>query len=411
MMVGNSLMLQHNGVLYQKTNEDKSIIIDNYETLLNAKDSKLDKLIHDIFSSSPTHEEDVLEENKEKVAKYKGMIKWFNGTTPFKSKISEGKLEILDIPISVPEFLAKNIYKAYKNGEDYSALLNFWRLCSLNPDPVARDDLFQFLKGGKFTLTPSGYFVAYRNVDIKEEGDEFMTKWITDAYVKQKRKKKPTNIYVLELKKGSKGERFRLIDPTEYHLRAEKGLKGYILLGALKDIYSSLADMGEKTTIYTDQHSHTFRIKIGELVRMERKACNSNPHESCSYGLHVGNKSFLRKGSFGNAGLIVIIDPSKVIAVPVENKNKMRVCEYYPIAIANYDEDGALIELDTTVFEHGYTQYTVSQIEVMLKKNDVEELKKQLIIPEGFNMSMFETHAKSLSEMMNVIKERVVKVK
>src|SRR5690606_12635804 len=100
----------------------------------------------------------------------------------------------------------------------------------------------------------------------------------------------------------------------------------------LAELYENIAKVSE--TVYTDNHTKTMTIKVGELVQMERKDCDADPKQDCSYGLHVGNKRFLSNGTFGSTGLVVLVNPSKVIAVPEYNKNKMRVCEYLPIAIA-----------------------------------------------------------------------------
>jgi hypothetical protein len=401
------------GKTYQteiEDDDDREELIDDIKYAREEGDDGLIQEILDIrFGASLTTEEEDYETNKENIEATADMLKWYE-TAPFECEVDGGRLEMFGIPISVPRFLAWNVFKKWESAKDYSAVLNFWRLCSLNPDPQARDDLFQFLEGGNFTLTPSGYFVAYRNVDVMEAGDEHMTRWITKEYVNCRRKKISTSgTYVVKTKDAKEDKRFELMEANQYHLIAEKLTANRILIGSLKEVYESLSDMGGKTTVYTDQFSHTFRIKIGELVKMERKACNSNPGADCSYGLHVGNKSFLTSGSFGSTGLAVLVDPSKVVAVPKHNPNKMRVCEYFPIAVVDY-KDNQIDEIDTTVFEHGYTQYSEMQLQKMIKDANIVELEESLVIPEGFTMDMLRNHATSLTEMMDVIRNRVVKV-
>lgn len=36
--------------------------------------------------------------------------------------------------------------------------------------------------------------------------------------------------------------------------------------------------------VYTDHHSHTFKIKIGEMVTMDRKQCDCDSNQECSRG-------------------------------------------------------------------------------------------------------------------------------
>ena len=41
----------------------------------------------------------------------------------------------------------------------------------------------------------------------------------------------------------------------------------------------------EENPIYTDNFTHTFKIKIGDMVTLDRKKCDSNSDVSCSKGL------------------------------------------------------------------------------------------------------------------------------
>lgn len=46
-------------------------------------------------------------------------------------------------------------------------------------------------------------------------------------------------------------------------------------------------DTTDEEGVYTDHHSHTFKIKIGEMVTMPREECDCNSNISCSKGLNV----------------------------------------------------------------------------------------------------------------------------
>ena len=46
-------------------------------------------------------------------------------------------------------------------------------------------------------------------------------------------------------------------------------------------------DTTDEEGVYTDHHSHTFKIKIGEMVTMPREKCDCNSSISCSRGLSV----------------------------------------------------------------------------------------------------------------------------
>lgn len=70
------------------------------------------------------------------------------------------------------------------------------------------------------------------------------------------------------------------------------------------------------TEVYTDAHSGTTRIKIGQVVTIPRKACDSDSKVSCSRGLHAGGAGWLKRGYFGNQGLVALVNPADVVAVP-----------------------------------------------------------------------------------------------
>jgi hypothetical protein len=68
--------------------------------------------------------------------------------------------------------------------------------------------------------------------------------------------------------------------------------------------------------IYTDRHSHSTRIKIGEVVTMPRENCDPDSSNSCSTGLHCGGAGWLEKNYYGTQGLVVLVNPADVTAVP-----------------------------------------------------------------------------------------------
>lgn len=176
-------------------------------------------------------------------------------------------------PLSMPLDLINRILKAEKenNTKALTAYKNFWTLMSLNPNPECRRDLFQFLQIYGMTISKSGFFVGYRNVDKTD-----------------------------------------------------------------------------KEGVYTDHHSHTFKIKIGDMVVMDRKKCDSNNNITCSCGLHVAGKGWLKRNYFGNVGMAVLVNPADVVAVPQveDNYGKLRTCAYLPMALINYDEQDDVIPLD-----------------------------------------------------------------
>ncbi len=289
------------------------------------------------------------------------------GSSVYLKKISE---------LTVPEDLAVALYKAEqeKDTELVQSYLNFWTLASLNPDSRARTNLFWFLNRYGMTISKSGLFVAYRNVKLKKEGKGIDTKladFVSSQYtrVKTKLKKSPKNYFV--------GYQVELFDDNLMVTTDEGRLKKVI--GNLADMYLKLSDENVAPT-YTDAHTGTFTIKIGEPVTMERSKCNSNQDDTCSRGLHVAGRTWIGKNSFGNISLMVLVNPADVVAVPPsDNYGKMRCCAYYPIALIQRDKNGDIID---EKIDDGFEDDFIEKIAYDGDINNVDDANYSINIPD-----------------------------
>lgn len=99
--------------------------------------------------------------------------------------------------------------------------------------------------------------------------------------------------------------------------------------------------------IYTDCHTRTFKIRIGEMVTMPREQCDDNQDVTCSRGLHLGARTWLKENYYGSQGLVCLCNPAEVVAVPhLDYYGKLRTSAYLPIDKAHYDENGDVIPYD-----------------------------------------------------------------
>lgn len=100
-----------------------------------------------------------------------------------------------------------------------------------------------------------------------------------------------------------------------------------------------------ETTVYTDSHSHSTTIRIGHVTSLPIDECDLNNDRECSKGLHIGGTSWLRYNYFGDTGLVCLVNPMDVVAVPWANAEygKIRTCAYMPIGTAQYNDDGYII--------------------------------------------------------------------
>jgi hypothetical protein len=254
-----------------------------------------------------------------------------SGTSVYIRSVSE---------LSLPEDLVIRIVEAEKenNKELIETYVNFWTLASLNPDSRARTNLFWFLTKYGFTISRSGLFVAFRGVEVKEVAsqDSKEIEFIRDAYIKikTKLKKSPKNYYLIH---------DELTGEYKYSTKKEEDVK------TIEELYQlKCKDNTEKNcTIYTDAHTRSFNIKLGEMVSMKRQDCDSRQERTCSSGLHVASLDWLKENDqFGQVKLMVLVNPADVVAVPPQDSyGKMRTCAYYPIhEVSLYDEESYKLE-------------------------------------------------------------------
>jgi hypothetical protein len=329
------------------------------------------------------------------------------------------KLYMKGINITVPEFLAKEFCYRRDNQEDLTSLINFWKLCALNKDPRCREDLYKFLMNHDMVVTPSGYFLAYRNVafktghhnnNVKELNDFISLQWTKT----KEQKKSPKNYEILKLNRDD----LEAGSLKPHYVRKSTGFwsnlvgyKDYELVGNLDDLYQKLSD---NEIVYTDNHTRTMDIVIGKPVSIERSDCDANPDRTCSNGLHLGSPSFVTQGSFGQEGLICLCNPMNVVAVPYTGGEKLRCCEYLPIGIAEYDDDGNIIPIKTETFEYEYAEHTQDEIDEMVNTYRFESLIEHEIIPIELSKESLQfihnTLAQNLEEMTEIVASRVEQV-
>lgn len=106
-------------------------------------------------------------------------------------------------------------------------------------------------------------------------------------------------------------------------------------------------DTTKEKGVYTDHHSHSTRIEIGEMVTIPREKCDCNSNNECSSGLHCASVKWLKKNYFGDVGLACLVNPADVVAVPHNSEyGKLRTCAYLPMDIIHYDKNDNVIPLD-----------------------------------------------------------------
>lgn len=229
--------------------------------------------------------------------------------------------------VSIPSDFVQTILDAETSGNtsELKKWKNFWTLVSMNPDARVRNNIFWFIRRWNMKISNSGFIIAYRNVCLKEEA-RFSTSEIRDII----------NDYYTE----------KYVKYNNPEVIASN-VEGY---DNLKELYNAVTSGADFTPTYTDDHTHTFVIKIGQPVSMPRKDCDSVQENSCSRGLHVGATEWLRHNYCGEIGLQVLVNPADIVAVPtIDDYGKVRTCRYLPVATIAFDDTGHVIEPEISI--------------------------------------------------------------
>ena len=163
-------------------------------------------------------------------------------------------------------------------------------------------------------------------------------------------------------------------------------------------------DTTNEEGVYTDHHSHTFKIKIGEMVTMSEKDIDCDSSVECSRGLHLASKVWLKKNYYGSIGLACLCNPADVRAVPHRSEyGKLRCRAYLPIEKINY-KNGSVIPLDV---EDGFDCSYVTKV-IYEGITGTEDSPYKIIIPKVSGIDKESIQDKLLDIAMKCVVDRVI---
>lgn len=391
--IGKTITVYTNGRMYKKSFGTEEMADEIYRTVLENKDMSFEQ-----FKSS--------------------LLPYFNERTRtamecgLELDINTGNIYLPGYYTPMPRDLVDIFEEYHAKNYPLEAVRNFWQLLMLNPIPKVREDAFKFIKTHDLVISKNGYLIVYKGVDIFEEEENDLLAFVTNKYlhVKKHWKTNPARYCVYK-----DGEEYKLTKEDTYakwEKNADTDLNGYEYVGNLKKLfedieYSNLSkEDKENTTIYTDYHTHTFRIKVGEPVRQDMAVCDPDPNVSCSYGLHVGATSYVENFVRTNGAVLVCyVNPANIIAVPESDNSKMRVSEYFPFAVATYDGQNIDI-IEEEYFESDYADIEAKELEEMLNKIKSDE-KPFSVVGEEVTDDVVED-TRPLEELRKIIEDRYV---
>lgn len=283
---------------------------------------------------------------------------------------------------------AQGLWKEF--AEEFNALLMFTFWLLLNPIESSRNDCLDFVKKNDIQLTSNGLLVCYRKIVSKGSKNKELIKFISENYFKKKKQKKSTKNYSIYSRLGDyilcKNDKLPK-DNNPY----------WVNEGNLHELYQNLHTLKENT--YTDNHTRTKTIKIGSIYKEDEDKIDLDNTVSCSSGLHIGSKQFMFD-SFGDTGVIALVNPMFVRSVPVSDANKMRVSEMFIATIADKEEFDNLSELID--FSTEYCSSTLEDLQIELSNKVFEKLSCQNNLPI--------TSLKEIIDITKILNERIIKV-
>lgn len=348
--MGNVVNVSLNGKLHKKNCGSPAEADELFRLVLKAKENPSDENIKAIKS--------YLNENV-RVAMLAGL----------ENDPDTGEVFLAGFNTPIPAKLVEIIKEYWENGYPLAAIVNFWKLLMINPDVRVRTSLFDFISKHDFVLTDKGYMVVYKAVyDFPNEKKSALGEFVSNQYLHVKKDWSCSPNKYTVYKDGETGG--LAITKTKTSNKWNLDELNIEILGKLGDLYNEIfsGESKENVPVYTDMHTRTMRIVLGEPTQMERKNCDSDPAKDCSYGLHVGATKYVER--FGNGTSTILacyVNPANVVAVPDYDHSKMRVSEYFPFAVATYVNKKIDI-IEQKYFESSYQSHEEAEVKKLIAK-------------------------------------------
>ena len=282
--------------------------------------------------------------------------------------------------------------------DEYQGLKNFFMWCCLNPRAEVADKLYDFLNKNGMKITKQGFFVALRNVvEVQglSENDNLLVQFVSNAYNKVKAvwKKNPADYRVVKCNNDEFCLEKNSADSTDG-----------TYIGELVDLYLDLPNLTGNR--YTDNWTHTFDIRIGQVVSMPKEACNWSTQDCATAGLHFAGHT-APYVLCGDTTVFTLHNPMKVVGI---GKEKGRCWEYLPFMTTNIKEADQIMnsrDFDFLQLDEDYAIRELEALEERAKDGFTAETSKYDFNLPSISTAEINSIVLSLNEMKNSITNRV----
>lgn len=290
------------------------------------------------------------------------------------------------------------IEDALANDDEYQGLKNFFMWCCLNPRAEVADSLYNFLHQNGMKITKQGFFVALRNVvEVKGAGNSNLVQFVSNAYNKVKAvwKKDPGEYWV----NANEDDTFSLL-----HGWPIDGVTTHTAVGNLTELYLDLPNMEQNR--FTDNWTHTFDIRVGQVVNMPKEKANWSTQDCATAGLHFAGHT-APYVLCGDTTVFTLHNPMKVVGI---GREKGRCWEYLPFMTTNVHEAAAIMnsnDFDFLQLDEEYALRELEDLEERVKEGFTTETSKYSFNLPSISSSEINSIVLSLEGMKNKITKRV----
>lgn len=258
--------------------------------------------------------------------------------------------------------------EAGKLYDQIQALKMFWLKLALNPLPQSREDLLVFVRRNDVRITRNGNLILYRRIVTKTGADTQFVTFVTQNYYNIKKEGKDTRNYAI----SKVGDGYSLVD-----LEAYDG-SGEVPFVNLQVAYLELPTY--ETNTFTAWHDDKVEIKLGGIYKIPESGINLNNGICAAGGLHAAAVDYNYSG-YGDLPVVVLVNPSKAITVPVNETGKLRTTEMF-VACVNDKPLGTHFDEDAlSAFDSEYHDLTLTELEQAAKDKSFQGLSVQNEVP------------------------------
>lgn len=266
-------------------------------------------------------------------------------------EVKEGEVYKKGFDVKMPTLLVDRILDFLRRKLDIKPLMNFWDLCLLNPNPIARVKLFDYLSLHSLMVTKSGFFVTYRMVKTTNNiGVYTHASYYTNS---------PKMLYKI-------GEVAKLDRKTQCDEDGSRDCSKGLHTGS--PLFIGITKGAKKIDL-------TAEVTVGKGYGITTKTTTPD-----SYGTGYDrpeSKTEKFDQTFGNQAVICLVNPMHVVSVPNSDTRKLRACELYFAATTTAEEVISHLEGDIDIYDGHDNKYKAlekKQIEEMLKTANMKDL-------------------------------------